>query len=179
MALKTLGSLLTTSLQGFQMPPKYNATPGLVVADVATFNNAIFNDENNPQQKLNQQIINTCLVRGQMLYIPNRGYLNVRPGDWICYDQSGWPILISKTSLPQTLTATGNWSVAAGTAVTALSTNVLTQGWWSGMIVTGTNIPTGTTISAIASNGLSLTLSAAATGTQTGSTLTAGSWTHS
>lgn len=182
MSTKTLGTLSTTSLTALQAPPKYNATPGLAIADLAAMNNSIYNDELNPQQLLSQQIMNTCWAQSGesgLLTIPNRGVLQVHAGDWVAIDQSGWPILIGKESLPQTLTATGNYSVAAGTAVTSLSVNVLTLGWWAGMLITGSNIPTGTFIKAIAANGLSLTLTKAATGTGTGATLTVGSWTHS
>jgi hypothetical protein len=178
-ATKTLGTLATTSLTAVQIPPKYNATPQISAADWATIMNSIYDTNRNPQQSLNQQPLADCFVRSGLLYVPNRGVLICNAGDWVAVDQSGWPVLIAKESLPQTLTATGNWSVAAGTAVTNLSANVLNQGWWAGMLITGTNIPTGTFIQAIAANGLSLTLTKAATGTQTGGTLTAGSWTHS
>jgi hypothetical protein len=178
-ATKTIGTLATTTLTGFQLPAKYVGQAQISAADWATIANSIFDDSRNPQQLINQQIMNGALVRNGKLYVPNRGVLQINDGDWIAVDPNGWPILIGKESLPAILTATGNWSVAAGTAVTALSANVLQQGWWSGMAITGNNIAASTVISAIAANGLSLTLSKAATGTGTGATLTVGSWTHS
>lgn len=179
MATKTLGTLSTTTLTAIQWPAGYVGQSYPLIADVATINNAIFDDAANPQQKLNQRIFPQNFVLQKQLYVPNRGFLKIFDGDWVAVDPNGWPILIGKESLPAVLTATGNWSVAAGVAVTNLSANVIQQGWWSGMAITGTNIPASTIISAIAANGLSLTLSKAATGTQTGATLTVGSWTHS
>ena len=176
MATKTLGTLLTTSLVAVQIPPKYNATPQISDADWATMANSIFDDERNPPQLLNQQVINRAFERQGFLWVPNRGYLQCHAGDWVAIDQSGWPVLIGTKSLPQTLTATG--TLNTNTSVTSLSANVLTQGWAAGMLITGVNIATSTFIQAIAANGLSLTLSKAATGGGA-QTLTAGSWTHS
>lgn len=70
------------------------------------------------------------------------------------------------------------------TAVDTLSTDVLTAGWNVGMTITDLagDLPAGTYIKAIAANGLSLTLSAAATGshattfTVAGGTATAPLW---
>jgi|SRR5580693_1943864 hypothetical protein len=177
MTLKTIGTLATTTLQGFQAPPGYNATPGEVVADIATFNASIYDDLRNPQQLLNQAIVNQAFARHGMLFVPNRGFLRVFAGDWIAFDPNGWPILIGKESLAQTLTATGTTTNTSPT-VTALSVNVLNLGWWAGMAITGTNVPVSTVIKAIASNGLSLTLSNNATGGASGTTFTVGSWTH-
>lgn len=58
------------------------------------------------------------------------------------------------------------------TALTGLSHNVLTAGWNLSFNVSGTNIPAGTTITAIAADGLSATMSAAATGSGSGIALT-------
>jgi hypothetical protein len=67
-------------------------------------------------------------------------------------------------------TKTGNTHTT--TTVDGLSSNVLQAGWRVGMTIQGTGIPGNTTIVSIASNGLSLTLSAAATATATGVVLT-------
>lgn len=53
-----------------------------------------------------------------------------------------------------------------------LSANVLQAGWQPGMTISGAGIPANTTIVSIASNGLSLTLSQAASSTSTGVALT-------
>ena len=177
MATKTLGTLATTTLTAVQQPPGYNATPAISDTDFAAINNAIFDDERNPQQLLNQQIVNGSWSRTGLLIVPNRGVLKVKAGDWVAVDPNGWPILIGKESLPQTLTATGTTNT--NNQLTALSANVLTQGWWAGMAITGTDVPAGTVIQAIAADGKSLTLSKAATGGHAGNTFTVGSWTHS
>jgi hypothetical protein len=176
MATKTLGTVGTTTLTAVQIPPTYNATPAIAQADWATMMTSIFDDSRNPQQLLNQQVLNEAFQRSGLLYVPNRGVLRCLPGDWVAVDGNGWPILVGYQSLPQTLTVTG--TLNTNTSVTSLSANVLTQGWWAGMAISGTNVGTGNFIKAIAANGLSLTLTKAATGGGA-QTLTVGSWTHS
>lgn len=47
--------------------------------------------------------------RNGMLYVPNRGFLKVFPGDLVLVDPQGWPILVSARSIqlgPWTTTAT-------------------------------------------------------------------------
>lgn len=78
----------------------------------------------------------------------------------------GWIDIGSFTSN----TITG--STHSNTTLDSLSSNVLTAGWQVGMKITGVNIPANTYIVSIASNGLSLVLSNAATGTTAGSTFT-------
>ena len=47
-----------------------------------------------------------------VLHVPRRGTLLVLPGDYVCYDQNGWPILVSGWSIQ----AANSWSGAsAGT----------------------------------------------------------------
>lgn len=67
-------------------------------------------------------------------------------------------------------THTGN--THSSTLIDTLSANVLQAGWTVGMTISGTGIPANTTIVSIATNGLSLTLSQAATSTNAGVTLT-------
>lgn len=69
--------------------------------------------------------------------------------------------------------ATKTATVTSGlNTLTALSSNVNTAGWLPGMTIAGAGITAGTTILAIASNGLSLFMSAPATATATGVALT-------
>lgn len=65
---------------------------------------------------------------------------------------------------------TGN--THSSTLIDGLSANVLQAGWQVGYSISGAGIPANTTIAAIAANGLSLTLSQAATATATGVALT-------
>jgi len=69
-----------------------------------------------------------------------------------------------------TITGTTNGT----TSITGLSTNVLNAGWMPGMTIQGSagDIPAGATIVSIASNGLSVTISIAATGSHSGQTMT-------
>lgn len=69
-------------------------------------------------------------------------------------------------------THTGNTN--SNTTINSLSANVLQAGWQVGMTITDSagDIPANTTITAIASGGLSLTISQAATGSNSGTTFT-------
>ena len=179
MAVKTLGTNLTTTLKAIQFPAGYSGgAAALLAADVASIANSILTDET-PRRSWVQKILAGAFGYFGLLYIPQRGVLKVLPGDWVAVDPTGWPILIGKRALPTTLTATGNTHTS--TLVDGLSTNVLNIGWSAGMIISSSNadIPANTHIQTIAIDGLSLTLSAAATGSNNGGTLTAGSWTHS
>ena len=178
MATKTLGTNATTTLTGFQLPASYVGQSLISDADWATVMSSIFDDSRNPQQKLNQQIMNAALVRSGNLVVPNRGVLRILPGDWVGVDPNGWPILIGYQSMAATLTVTGT-PTSGSAALASLSANVLQQGWWPGMALSGTNIASGAVISAIASDGKSLTMSKNATGSPGATTITAGSWTHS
>src|SRR3974390_1360222 len=142
MATKTAGTAATTTLTAIQIPPTYNATPQPSAADIAAIM-ALILDDSMPAQALPavKRIINQALVgpnRGR-LYIPNRGFLQLFPGDWVGVDAVGFPYLIGSGSLPQTLTATGNTS-NLNANLAALSTNVLNLGWRAGMTVSGTGI---------------------------------------
>jgi hypothetical protein len=179
MATKTFGTLATTTLTAVQIPPGYNATPLISPADWATINNSIVNDvlmAKNAQPSP-KPLFGGAFTKSGLLYIPNRGVLQTRPGDWVAVDPYGWPILLSDKAVPQTLTATGT-TTNGSNQVTALSTNVLNLGWAAGQAITGLNVPANTTIQAIAANGLSLTLSNNATGGASGTTFTVSSWTH-
>ena len=41
-----------------------------------------------------------------LLFVPNRGFLRVQPGDYVGVDSRGWPILVSADSI-----ANGLWVV--------------------------------------------------------------------
>lgn len=177
MAVKTLGTNATTTLSAVQWPSTY-AGGSISNTDFATIANDILNDAV-PAGLLTNTIFPGAFVREGKLYVPNRGVLSIHPGDWIAVDTStGWPILIGANTIPLTLTATGNTHTSI--TVDSLSSNVLNLGWRAGMIIKSSNsdIPAATQIKTIASNGLSLTLTAAATGTNTGGTMTVSNWTH-
>jgi hypothetical protein len=65
----------------------------MAAADVATIQQAILNDLVNGTPIYPGAFTST----GGQLYIPNRGLLQVLPGDYVAVDpNTGWPILISK-----------------------------------------------------------------------------------
>jgi hypothetical protein len=80
-----LGTAATTTLTALP----WNAM--VSYADVATINNGIKDDDivTRPRAR-------SAFTRGGQLWIPNRGYLILQPGDYIAFDtQTGWPILLS------------------------------------------------------------------------------------
>lgn len=83
--LKTLGTAATTTLTAMPFSTDQN------VADIAQIAAHILNDlvNGNP-------IVPGAWANTGLLYVPNRGVLQVRPGDYVGYDSTGWPILVSK-----------------------------------------------------------------------------------
>lgn len=183
MATKTLGTLATTTLTALQWPTDYTANDSsLAAADIRTVAQAIYDDEIG---KANAGLVNSIMRgafaqwgnRGQLI-VPNRGVLLIKPGDWVAYDSTGWPILISNKSLPTTLTATGNTDGTTAN-VTNLSVDVRTIGWHVGMPITGTGVTGSSAIQSIGSTGKTLVLNQVTASSQTGTTLTVSNWTHS
>jgi len=85
MATVTLGTTAQTSLTaklfGGAMP----------AADIATIANLIKDDINNLHPIWPQ-----AFAQSGLLFIPNRGVLQLRAGDYVGVDtQTGWPILVS------------------------------------------------------------------------------------
>ena len=98
MAVKTLGTTANNSLSpAIQFLPGYGS--GISAADVATMALAIKNDLVNGNPVFPQ-----AFSSNGILYVPNRGFLQMLPGDWVGVDSAGWPILVSKNSI-----ATSNW----------------------------------------------------------------------
>jgi hypothetical protein len=103
LATVTGGTATTTTLIGIPMSPALASLPtGNVMAaggyfanitDFATVDAAIL-DDINPIHPIYGPT-NGLSVTG-MLFVPNRGVLRMRPGDYVFYDpQTGWPILLS------------------------------------------------------------------------------------
>lgn len=106
MALRTIGTNLTTSLNGFVV-----GVNDVIAADVATLITSINGDPPGWQfwntigttadgvptnVGTNRPQINQAYVQTGLLIIPNRGQIQLKPGDWVCYDSTtGWPIVIS------------------------------------------------------------------------------------
>jgi hypothetical protein len=43
--------------------------------------------------------LNNAFSQNGLLYVPNRGVLQVLPGDYVAVDSDGWPILVSASSI--------------------------------------------------------------------------------
>lgn len=111
MATSTLGTNANSSIPlALQAPGSFITPAGTVssstavAADVAALNNAIRDDQN--RVLAFPGAMGGWSTQGQ-LYIPNRGYLKVLPGDWIGVDNRGWPILLSADTI-----ANGLWTHA-------------------------------------------------------------------
>jgi len=85
MATKTLGTNGQTTLTAMPFGSDVSA------ADIATIQLKILNDLINGNPVYPGAWANTGL-----LYVPNRGLLAARPGDYVGVDATGWPILVSK-----------------------------------------------------------------------------------
>ena len=98
MALLAGGTDATTSLEALLWGPAISA------ANVALFNVAVFDDLNPAHPTVPGALIPTT----GLLKIPNRGVLQVRPGDYVMVDSTtGWPILVSAYAF-----ASGPWGAA-------------------------------------------------------------------
>lgn len=114
MALKTGGTNTSTSLSGFVV-----GTNDVITADVATMLTQLFGDPpgwsfwNNVTTAgvpssvgTNRPRFNQAYCQTGLLFVPNRGTLQCKPGDVICWDTTtGWPILLSGDAA-----ANGPWS---------------------------------------------------------------------
>jgi len=94
MALLTLGTNATTTLSALLFQ-----RGGMNVTDTATLNANVKNDQ------INGRPIVPGAFRLGHLVIPNRGVLQILPGDYVAYDSQGWPILVSANSI-----ANGPWT---------------------------------------------------------------------
>jgi hypothetical protein len=86
MATKTLGTNATNSLVALQF---YSAD---AAADIASIAAKIKDDK----ALSNYSVWAGAFSQTGLLAIPNRGMLQVLPGDWVAVDTAtGWPILLS------------------------------------------------------------------------------------
>jgi hypothetical protein len=98
-ATKTLGTNANNTLTAV------NFSKALSAADIAAIANAILDDRSpDSGQPANAAPSAKPIWRGAfsltgLLYIPNRGVLQVLPGDWVGVDANGWPILLSANAI--------------------------------------------------------------------------------
>jgi hypothetical protein len=90
MATKTLGTTANNSLTALAFLPGIGS---LAAADVATVD-SIKDDLN-----VAHPVIPGSFVQAGSLYVPNRGWLQILPGDYVAIDSQGWPILVSANSI--------------------------------------------------------------------------------
>jgi hypothetical protein len=104
MALRTIGTNANNSLSGFVVG--FNDT---IAADLATLNLGIRADPPGynawnvpPATGLGVGVgsvrprVNQAYVKDGLLFVPNRGTLQLKAGDFVCFDSTtGWPIVIS------------------------------------------------------------------------------------
>lgn len=143
------------------------------ITDIAAIVNGILSDTQP------NGIMPTAFMKGGALQVPNRleSYIKFKPGDWLVIDQQGWPLCISRNSLPITPQLLGG-----GTSfvfVTSSSGTMPTAAGWSvGQIVStgSTLVVPGTKITKISS--FSVTLSTSLLTSTTSSPLNAGTFTY-
>lgn len=89
MALITGGTQATSSLNGLRWTGMPNAADFASVA-------ANIKSQSNPAHP----IVPGGLAAGGLIDFPDRvGFLNLKPGDYVFYDNYGWPIVISAESM--------------------------------------------------------------------------------
>ena len=95
----SMGTTLTTSLNAFN---QNSAT--LAQTDLGNLNNAIKNDLVNTTP-IWPTAYQAAFGQNGRLSVPNRGNLLVFAGDYVAYDSTGWPILVSANAI-----ANGPWT---------------------------------------------------------------------
>jgi len=102
-ATSSLGTNANNSIPNALQAPGSFITPAGVAsssiaapADIATLNNLIRDDQNRAAALAGP--MGGWSTQG-MLYVPNRGFLKVLPGDWVGVDSRGWPILLSADTI--------------------------------------------------------------------------------
>ena len=89
MALGTLGTTSNsglTSINGWTASTSTSDVGGIAV---------LIKDDKNVAHPIWPKTFN----QADLLYVPNRGILQVLPGDYVGVDANGWPILVSKNSI--------------------------------------------------------------------------------
>jgi len=95
MALNTFGTSATSTLSAMQWTRQPNmANVALIAANIL--------DDDNPKHP----IVPGAFAFNGRLYVPNRGWLNLQPGDWVAYGSTGFPIVVSSEA------KTADWTSA-------------------------------------------------------------------
>lgn len=106
MSTVTLGTDATTTLTAIAFDQ------GVSDADFATILQGILDDYYHgggvaPTPPASPRIYPGAFSRGGALYVPNRGILYARPGDYVAFDATGWPILVGANAIAS---ASSSWT---------------------------------------------------------------------
>lgn len=172
MATKTAGTNGTTTFANALQSAGPSSAGLPAPADIGTLNNAILSDYS-PQGLA----VGGVGANMQTLTIPGRGTLKVLPNDWIGVSPSGFPYLIP--AIDMATTAAINGTPVSTTKTMVMASSVIAAGWVQGGNISGTGIAVGTTITNISADGLTVTMSLAATSSPGATAVTYGNWTHS
>ncbi len=88
MATVTLGTAAQTTLTALKFLHGYNS--GMSAADIAAISQTIKDDTS-----FNGVAAQQAFSANGLLYIPRRGVLTMRAGDYVGVDSTGWPVLLS------------------------------------------------------------------------------------
>lgn len=91
MAFRTMGSTTTVVLNSLRFGA--DVTP----QDFGNLSNLIKDDKVGVAGS--HLRLNNNFSQNGLLYVPNRGVLQVLPGDYVAVDSDGWPILVSASSI--------------------------------------------------------------------------------
>lgn len=91
MAARTMGTTTTSILTAL----KFGAD--LLPQDVGNLANLICDDKVGAAGS--HLRLNRAFSQDGLLFVPNRGVLQVLPGDYVAVDNDGWPILVSASSI--------------------------------------------------------------------------------
>ena len=98
MATKTLGTNSTSELTAIDF------SQGVSDADFASIMLGILDDYYEgtglpPTPPASPRIYPGAFSRSGLLYVPNRGVLMAKPGDYVAFDATGWPILVGANAI--------------------------------------------------------------------------------
>ena len=117
MATRTLGTNATTTLTAVQ----WSQDPAsMAQADLATVQQLILDMAGAEIGQTGQLIASVtkatmpiapgAFTRDGMLFVPNRGFLRLHPGDFVGVDATGWPILVANTAIAGLSGTASSWT---------------------------------------------------------------------
>lgn len=172
MATLTAGSNATTTLTALQF------TKDAADADIRAMQQAILDSAPLMNSGVRVTYPGAWSKVGQ-LFIPNRGTLYMKDGDWLLLDPTtGWPMLLSRGSMAKTAVISATTHNASAVLDTFASSPIA-AGWQRGMPIVDADgdIPAAAYILDLTAT--SVTISIACTNGHAGQNITVGNFTHS